>query len=264
MACTTTCVNFLNGVVIEYDPAAPGNYTLPNGDVEDFGVTPSYLNQSRDSAAKAGIIAVFVISLIIAGLRIAARCNTQKLGFGKDDVVLILTTLFYVAFVGLAIPLLNLGTGRHIEWIVLQGLIDPTIVARQEVWDFVIHLLYTTAMYLCRVSALLFFHRLSGHERRIRRLIGTAAAAITACYLPQMFTIIFHCAPATALWPYDFQVEASRFTCYSWGAIYLANAVLGLVADLTVFVVPGILVHLYKGNWRERVRLGLVLFPGVL
>lgn len=267
MACTTAdCVNFLTGVTLLYDPSAPGNYTI-DGTSINFGVTPDYLNESRDASAKAGILFMFALAVIISTARLAARLSTGKtgaaLGFGWDDMILILTVALYIVFVGLAIPLLEIGTGRHIFWIVMQGMIDQHIVSLQEIWDFTVHLVYTTAMFTCRLSALAFFSRLSS-QTTIRRGIWITLAVITAAYLAQMFALIFHCHPVTALWPYDFQVESSSFTCQSWGAIYLVNGVLSFASDMAVFVIPALLVHAYKGTRSDKMKLALVLLPGIL
>lgn len=262
--CTDTCVDFANGYKLPYNASTPGNYTLP-GEAEplDFGVSPSYLNQSRDADAQAGIVAVFVVALLICGLRLYSRITTRPPKtprFGWDDAILIITIALYAAFVGLAIACINWGEGRHIEWIILQGMINQHVVEQQEILDFSLHLVYNTALFSCRCSALAFFARLPTPTWMI--LVGFAI--ITGFYLPQMFTLIFHCQPVTALWPYDFQVDSSKYTCMSWGLVYLINGCLSVASDLVIFIIPAWLVYVYKATVINRLKLALVLFPGIL
>jgi hypothetical protein len=262
--CYDTCVEFIDGFQLPYNASAPGNYTLPDGTELDFGVTPQYLNQSRDGAAKAALAVVFTIAMLVSCARLFVRTTTKAPGFGLDDGMLVLAMALYVAFVGMAIATIDLGEGRHILWIVLQGMIDQTVVAKQEILDFALHLVYNTALFCCRLSALAFFQRLTGGTRALRHLVLVGYAVMTAFYLPQMFTLIFHCDPVTALWPYDFQIASSKYTCLSWGLVYLINGCLSLASDLMLFSVPAVLVSSINTDRATKIKLAAVLFPGVL
>ncbi|KAK4962737.1 hypothetical protein LTR10_000364 [Elasticomyces elasticus] len=262
--CVDTCVDFANGLQLPYDASAPGNYTLPDGTELDFGVTPVYLNQSRDGSSKVALIVIFVIAMIVSCARIFVRATTKAPGFGWDDGILILTMALYITFVGLAIATLDLGEGRHIYWIILQGMIDQNVVSKQEIMDFALHLVYNTALYCCRLSALAFFQRLSGSQKSVRLMVYIGYGVITAMYLPQMFTLIFHCSPVTALWPYDFQVESSNYKCMSWGLVYLVNGVLSLASDLMLFAIPARLISAINTDKATKAKLALILYPGVL
>ena len=262
--CTDNCVDFTHGLQLPYDASAPGNYTLPDGETLEFGVTPAYLNQSRDGAAKAALIVIFVIAMLVSSARLLARSTTHAPGFGWDDGILILTMALYITFLGMAIATLDLGEGRHILWIVLQGMIDQSVVSKQEIMDFALHLIYNTALYCCRLSALAFFQRLSGGQTGVRRLVYVGYGIITAMYLPQMFMLIFHCKPVTALWLYDFQVESSNYTCLSWGMVYLVNGVLSLASDLMLFATPARLISAIDTDKATKAKLALILYPGVL
>ncbi|KAK3070041.1 hypothetical protein LTR53_011135 [Teratosphaeriaceae sp. CCFEE 6253] len=262
--CIDACVDFANGFQLPYDASAPGNYTLPDGTELEFGVTPQFLNESRDGASKAALIIIFVIAMIVSSARIFVRATTKAPGFGWDDGLLLLAMAMYVTFVGMAIATLALGEGRHIYWIVLQGLIDVNVVAKQEIMDFALHLVYNTALFCCRLSALAFFQRLSGGQKGVRMMVYVGYGVITAMYLPQMFTLILHCHPVTALWPYDFQVESSQYTCMSWGLVYLVNGCLSLASDLMLFAIPARLISAINTDKATKAKLALILYPGVL
>ncbi|TKA77373.1 hypothetical protein B0A55_03226 [Friedmanniomyces simplex] len=262
--CIDNCVDFANGLQLPYNASAPGNYTLPDGTQLNFGVTPQYLNQSRDGSSKAALIVIFVIAMIVSSMRIFVRATSKAPGFGWDDGILVLTMALYVTYIGLAISTIDLGEGRHIFWIVLQGMIDQTVVSKQEIMDFVLHLVYNTALFCCRLSALAFFQRLSGGQKSVRLMVYVGYGVITAMYLPQMFILIFHCHPVTALWPYDFQIESSQYTCMSWGLVYLINGCLSLASDLMLFAIPARLISAIHTDKATKAKLALILYPGVL
>lgn len=258
--CQDTCVDFANGLQLPVNFSAPGKYTLPDGEVLDFGVSAEYLNQSRDDGARAALVIIFILSLLVTGTRLFVRATTKAPGFGWDDGILILAIPLYVAFFGMALETISLGEGRHIEWIILQGMIDQNVVSKQEIYDFALHLIYNTALFCCRISALAFFQRLSANAKGVRVLVYAGYGVMTALYLPQMFTLIFHCTPVTALWPYDFQIGSSKYTCLSWGLVYLVNGVLSVASDLMLFSIPACLIAAYKADKVARLRLALVLF----
>lgn len=266
MACYDTCVDFANGLKLPYNASRPGNYTLPDGTELELDVPPEYLNESRDSSAIAALLVIFVISLIVSGSRIYVRATTKAPGFGWDDGILLITAALYVAFVGIAITVIHAGEGRHILWIVLQGMIDVHVVTVQETLDFTVHLVYNTALYCCRLSALAFYQRLSGSHPTMKWMIIAGYVIITCFYLPQMFTLIFHCNPVTAIWPYDFQIDSlsTTYTCLSWGLVYLINGCLSVASDLIIFVIPAYLIAIYNASTSAKLKLAMILFPGVL
>lgn len=64
----------------------------------------------------------------------------------------------------LCIVLIHLGSGRHIEYI--QYILTNDQTNLTEVLDFVAHLLYTTALFVCRLSGLAFYRRIVGKGNR--------------------------------------------------------------------------------------------------
>jgi hypothetical protein len=96
--------------------------------------------------------------------------------------------------------------------------LDNSKVNDTEVLDFGAHLIYTTALLVCRLSGLAFYNRITAdlHGTLTWAVRGAVVFMVTA-YLPQMFLIIFHCLPVTGLWPYGFQEEVDDYSCLSWG-----------------------------------------------
>lgn len=170
--------------------------------------------------------------------------------------------MLYIAFVILSIILINLGSGRHIEYI--QYVLSLPTVRDTEVLDFIAHILYTTALFLCRLSGLAFYYRLSARSTKLHLSIIIAAPLLFAAYLPQIFLLIFHCKPVTGLWPYEWQSEPKTYTCLSWGLVYSVNSALSLACDVMMFALPAALIRGLHVSLEKKVKLSIVMFPGIL
>lgn len=133
-----------------------------------------------------------------------------------------------------------------------------------ESLDFYAHLLYTFTLYVCRVSGLAFYNRLCDRHRILQLCVKIAFGFITAAMLPQMFLMIFHCHPVTSLWLYSWQPNYDKYTCLDWGLVYLTNSIVSLVSDLIIFTIPAALIFVLKGSARSKLKLFLLLFPGIL
>jgi hypothetical protein len=170
--------------------------------------------------------------------------------------------LFYITFVALSIVLINLGSGRHIEYI--QYVLPLPTVRDTEVLDFVAHILYTTALFLCRLSGLAFYYRLTARSTKLHMSILIAAPLLFAAYLPQLFLLIFHCRPVTGLWPYEWQVEPKTYKCLTWGLVYSVNSGVSLACDVMMFAIPAVLIKGLHVSTEKKIKLSVVMFPGIL
>ncbi|KAI6777197.1 hypothetical protein HG530_001142 [Fusarium avenaceum] len=113
------------------------------------GITADYLNETKDTPAIAGIIFITCLTSIIVLGRLASRALLIR-RFGFDDALTLLSWIFLVVFVGLCIKLIQLGSGRHFEYI--QYVLDMPTIEDTEVLDFVAHIIYTTTLLFCRMS----------------------------------------------------------------------------------------------------------------
>ena len=170
--------------------------------------------------------------------------------------------MVYITFVALSVVLIHLGSGRHIEYI--QYVLSLATVRQTEVLDFVAHVLYTTALFFCRLSGLAFYFRLTARTGKLHIAILAAAPFLFAVYLPQLLLLIFHCKPVTGLWPYEWQSEPITYKCLSWGLVYSVNSGLSLACDVLMFVIPAILIKQLHVSMEKKIKLSLVMFPGVL
>ncbi|KAI9730401.1 MAG: hypothetical protein M1834_005911 [Cirrosporium novae-zelandiae] len=224
-------------------------------------VSLSYLAQSNDKPAIIAIYFIGALTLLIVILRCYARLLLIK-KFGFDDALAVFTMTIYVSFIALCIVLIHLGSGRHIEYI--QYVLSLADVKRTEVFDFAAHILYTTALFVCRLSGLAFYRRLTRRHEKFQLIIKLTFGFLIAAFLPQIFLLIFHCSPVTGLWPYSWQSGADNYTCLSWGLVYSVNSALSLICDLVMFIIPAYLITRLRVDQRHKIQLSFVLFPGIL
>ncbi|GLA78880.1 hypothetical protein AtubIFM55763_001043 [Aspergillus tubingensis] len=108
-----------------------------------------------------------------------------------------------------------MGRGRHIEYI--QYVLSLPSINETERYDFVMHILYTTALFVCRLSGLAFYQRLASRHPKISLAIKLSAGFLLASFLAQFFLLLFHCLPVTGLWPYPWQPQIDDYKCITWG-----------------------------------------------
>ncbi|RAH48717.1 uncharacterized protein BO95DRAFT_450962 [Aspergillus brunneoviolaceus CBS 621.78] len=225
------------------------------------GISLEYLAQSRDRPAKIAIIFVCALTTLVVIARCYARIFFLK-RFGMDDSLAVFTLLLYITVVVLSMVLIDLGSGRHIEYI--EYVLSLSQVKETEVLDFVMHILYTTALFICRLSGLAFYHRLAARHDKLSLAIKLASIFLVLAFLTQFFLLLFHCLPITGLWPYEWQAGASKFKCLSWGDVYSVNSGLSLVCDLIMLVLPSMLIYMLHVSRQRKFQLSLIMFPGVL
>ncbi|RAL13924.1 uncharacterized protein BO97DRAFT_332864, partial [Aspergillus homomorphus CBS 101889] len=225
------------------------------------GVSLEYLAQSRDRPAKIAILFGCALTAVIVAARCYARIFFLK-RFGMDDALAVFTLMLYITVVVLAMILIDMGSGRHMEYI--QYVLSLSRVKDTEVLDFVMHILYTTALFICRLSGLAFYHRLAARHDKLSKAIKLSALFLVLAFLAQFFLLLFHCVPVTGLWPYEWQPGGDKFKCLSWGDVYSVNSGLSLVCDLMMLILPSMLIYMLHVSRQRKFQLALIMFPGVL
>ena len=168
----------------------------------------------------------------------------------------------YFTFITLSLVLIRLGSGRHIEYI--QYVLDNPTTNTTQVLDFTAHVMYTVALFVCRLSGLAFYRRIGDRHRPINRIIDVAVVFLCLALIPQIVLLIVHCKPVTGLWPYAWQAESANYKCLSWGQVYVTNSGISLVCDMVIFAIPTAIIMTIKRSLSGKIRLSLLLFPGVV
>jgi hypothetical protein len=162
----------------------------------------------------------------------------------------------------LALLLIDIGTGRHLQYI--EYVMTQSQTEKSEALDFVAHLVYTTALFSSRLSGLVFYRRLCELHNRLSLAIKCALVLLIVAYLPQICLIIFHCTPVTRLWPYSWQSGYMDYVCLDWELVYAVNSGLSLLCDFFMFAIPIGLIRVISLPLRRKLHLYLILLPGVL
>lgn len=173
-----------------------------------------------------------------------------------------ITQLPYLSFLVPRLILIRLGTGRHIEYI--EFVLDNKTTLATEVLDFTAHILYTSALFVCRLSALAFYYRIGNRHIKLSKIINVAAVFLCLAFIPQVVLLIIHCRPVTGYWPYAWQKQSDDYSCLTWGTVYVTNSGLSLFCDLVIFIIPAAIISVVKRSTAGKIKLSLVLFPGVL
>ncbi|KAF2159130.1 hypothetical protein M409DRAFT_61083 [Zasmidium cellare ATCC 36951] len=263
-----------NAEAIESLIAKPG--ALPPG------TTAAFLEQSIDTPSIIGILFVASLVLAICLLRYFARCYVGR-RFGLDDYLALvgLVCLSFArclpfasahqssvpqallsAFTALSIVLIHLGSGRHFVYI--EYFLSNAQLNKTEILDFAAHIIYTTALLICRLSGLALYARITQDAVFMTRAARAAAAFMIATYLVQLFLLIFHCVPVTGTWPYSFQPTFDDYKCLQWGTVYVTNSAISLICDLILFLIPSAIIARLQVTRIRKVKLCLILMPGVL
>ncbi|KAK3950860.1 hypothetical protein QBC32DRAFT_6385 [Pseudoneurospora amorphoporcata] len=224
-------------------------------------ITTAWLEESRDDSAIGAIIFVTILTAVIVLSRIASRVLVLR-RTGLDDWLALLGLALLIAFVVLGIKLINIGSGRHYEYIMY--VLTPEEVDLSEIWDFAAHIVYTIALVMCRMSGLAFYHRICGIHRGFRLAIRILMGVLVAGFLPQLFLIIFHCLPVTGLWPYDWQKDVEKYKCLQWGVVYSVNSGMSLFCDVLLFGIPLAMIWMLDLPRKRRLQLACILLPGIL
>ncbi|PHH60545.1 hypothetical protein CDD81_1550 [Ophiocordyceps australis] len=231
---------------------------LPNADAPD--VTPQFLNESRDKPAIIGILFVTGLTATIVVGRLLSRAFVVR-RFGFDDGLALISLIVFATFVGLCIELIRLGSGRHFDYI--KYVLDVPTVQRTQVLDFAAHIVYSTALLLCRVSGLAFYWRVCGLHHGFHLAIRGVFVILVAAYLPQLLLVVFHCRPVTGLWPYGWEPGTEKYTCLQWGLVYVVISTISLFCDLLLFGIPVAMLKILEMPRRRKIQLGCILLPGI-
>ncbi|KAK5996539.1 hypothetical protein PT974_01874 [Cladobotryum mycophilum] len=223
--------------------------------------TAEYLSESRDESSIVAIVFVAALTFIIVISRLLSRALIVR-HIGFDDGLALLSLICLIGFAGLSIEIIRLGSGRHfpfIRWV----LTVPTVL-KTQVLDFIAHLLYTTALLLCRMSGLALYHRICGTHDKFRLAIKFVFGILIAGYLPQMLVLIFHCKPVTMYWPYGWEPLADKYKCLEWSVVYSVNSSVSLVCDFLLFGIPIAMLKMLEMPRKRKVQLACILLPGIV
>ena len=126
---------------------------------------------------------------------------------------------------------------------------DPATLSAVALTEFVVNLLYNTALTLVKLSALLFYHRLFGTTRSFRIALWITAGICLGWFIAIDFMAIFVCVPVEKYWN-----PIIPGHCLNQQKTFLGTAVPNIVTDLIILLLPMPMV------WKLQTRLSLKIY----
>jgi len=157
-----------------------------------------------------------------------------------------------VATMALCLKIIDLGCGLHI-W----AIPPPTLVSMFKQL-YAVQLIYTTALWLCRVSGLAFYSRLCKDVTRFRTHMWLASIFVTAVFIAQFLILALQCIPIQALW------HDGPGQCMTTRAAFISTAAMTITCDSIIMLIPVRIIWDLKMNRRRKILLALTLLVGVL
>ncbi|KAL2824196.1 hypothetical protein BJY01DRAFT_263066 [Aspergillus pseudoustus] len=172
-----------------------------------------------------------------------------------EDYILVLSLIGFYAFTGLMIEAVHLGQGSH-QWNVsiahLQGVVKLANI---------IEIIYCPTILGAKVAMLLQMKRIFvvGRKGVLFWLHETLLWTNIPCYLAIMLSFILACVPREKLW----QPELPGH-CISSNGSLIASSALNVVSDVTMLLLPLMVIIRLQLPPRTKIVLGVVFGTGVL
>ena len=176
---------------------------------------------------------------------------------GWDDYMIILTLLAGVPSVVLIDrgALVN-GLGRDV-WTVPFDKITAFVR-----WLYVLEILYFFQMTLLKLTLLFFFLRI--FPKTIIRNMLQGTIVFTILYgLTFVVVAIFQCRPINHYWM-NWDNEHVDGQCINVNALAWANAIIGIVLDVWMLVLPLYEVFRLQLSWRKKISVAIMFLVGTL
>ncbi|EUC27626.1 hypothetical protein COCCADRAFT_111214 [Bipolaris zeicola 26-R-13] len=190
----------------------------------------------------------FVTTAVLACLlRCFVRVRMVK-AFGLDDWLMVVATLFFVAYTTSSCIGISHGTGRHHHDLPIEGVQNA-----KHAWYFC-YLFYSTSMICSKMSIGFLLLRIS--IRKLHTWIIYAAMLVSVVAGSTFFFVcLFQCYPISYMWDRTSQqgkcIDNTVITAL--GYVY---SIFSIISDFTFAIIPGFLVwHL---QLKRRAKIALI------
>ncbi|KAL7274197.1 hypothetical protein RUND412_002912 [Rhizina undulata] len=191
------------------------------------------------------------LALVVVSARLFTRAKIVR-GLGSDDLAISFAMVMAIVESTLGCLASKWGTGHHL-WDIPT---DISLASSLKV-SFVVQILYMPILLTTKISILLFYFRLSPNKtyhRNVWILMGISVAfgiAVT-------FGDIFQCTPVESF--YNYNVAGK---CIDQMAFFKSTAIINIVNDFAVFVLPLPTLWGLKLPVGQKAALGFILSLGV-
>ncbi|KAK4212061.1 hypothetical protein QBC37DRAFT_202616 [Rhypophila decipiens] len=204
------------------------------------------------------LFAVNTVGIILSGITCILRCIVRTRvvkGFGLDDWLMAIATVFYLIFCTCSNIGISHGTGRH------KADLTPEQYTRSMNLWFFCYLSYACSMIAVKLSIGCFLLRVT--ITRLHKWIIYFSAAITcvSC-LTFFFLALFQCNPISYFWTRNQDLDGTQGGCINAGvlvAMAYLYSVMSVITDLSFALLPAWVVgQLNMGKKAKFAVMGLM------
>ncbi|KAH7393175.1 hypothetical protein BKA64DRAFT_709527 [Cadophora sp. MPI-SDFR-AT-0126] len=189
------------------------------------------------------VMAILVISLLTPLMLVKVYIKKFVVGgYCREDILCFVAWIITTAYCATGLLMSRHGGGNH-EWEILYA---DTI-------------LYGPAAFLVKTTLLLIFTRVFAHCTRTVKFIYAFIVVMACYYVPVLILKIRLCTPVEGLW--DPSIESM---CFDQQSIFFTDAIVSVVTDTMVLLLPGPLVFSLNVSIFKRIRIGALLGAGGL
>ncbi|KAJ9656266.1 hypothetical protein H2201_008598 [Coniosporium apollinis] len=214
-------------------------------------LTPEYLAEDARPGPRAGIIVVTTLSLLVVALRCYTRVALTPSGFGRDDLLMVITAVFNVVTMILFLLSMDYGIGIHTAAITPERFVImfKLVVALQ--------LVYHIGLCVCRVSGIALYARICQNVKSFQRYMLAAFIFVTLVCIAQTLLLALQCIPLKALW------GDGPGKCMGSYTVFLSTASMTIICDTLVLLIPLRILWTLQINLRKKIALGFILLIGL-
>lgn len=200
---------------------------------------------------------LLAVAALFVLLRIIARSPRRFELFGWDDGLIIWSWLIGVPLVVGHFYLVHNGMGQDIWEVSFNHITDMLF------WFYVTEPFYIVATILFKLSVLAFYLRVFT-DARFRKVVYIVMGICVVTGLGCSFAVIFQCAPISYAW-YQWDNQF-RGTCINLNAASWSHAVINIVLDLIVLVLPlpQLISLKFTYSWRDKLQIGGMFSVGLI
>jgi len=205
----------------------------------------------------AAFIGVFLgLATVFFSMRMYVKTFITK-GWGVDDLLLIVSFIFFVTYCTSAALGVKYGTGRHVSNI------PPQDIPKALYCWFLCELFYTLTTVFIRASISVFLIRICV-KRVLKVIIYTTMAVVVVFSTIYFFIVLFQCSPVDYFWNV---YRGAHGTCINPTIVpnaSIAHSVVSFSADWVLGLLPIAMIWKLQMNRRTKWSLGAILAVGLL
>ncbi|KAI1269309.1 hypothetical protein F5Y18DRAFT_374199 [Xylariaceae sp. FL1019] len=175
-------------------------------------------------------IALIVLATVATSARAASKIITKQ-PWWWDDFFAFLAWPIQIILLALVIDWRNFGFGLHSDVI---AAIDTQLLFRSGKQLYILIFFFDSSISLPKLSAIFFYARVFSTADRVFRIhLWIIGSLVSSWLISAYITTVFQCTPVEKAW--NPTIPGTCIDSFSW---YVATAVLSVVVDLYILLLP--------------------------